>query len=88
MKSDDVAPAQAKAINAWLVPTMIQLLRLRQRMVEVGFPDDDPLLQLVTHAADATRGLSAELTAIEGRPAPPTWRQAYAPPPSPPPQQQ
>jgi len=32
-------------------------------------------------AGDSTRELSSELTAIEGRPVPPTWRQAYGPSP-------
>jgi len=65
MNAGDMVPMQAKAISAWLTPTMLQLLRLRQQMVEVGVPEDDPLFRLVIQAGDSTRQLSAELTAIE-----------------------
>ena len=79
MNGKDLTPSQAEAVNAWLVPPMLQLLRLRQEMVEAGFPDSDSLLCLVSQAGEGARRLSVELSLIEGRPAPP------GPPHTPPP---
>ncbi len=58
MDSRAITPEQAVAINTSLYRSLNYLGRLRARMVKVGFPPDDDLLQLVDQAYNAVHSLS------------------------------
>lgn len=52
---------QAERISKALYPGMNYLIRLRERMVRVGFIPSDKLYQLVNKAYDAMHSLSVEM---------------------------
>lgn len=64
MSSDELTRTQVKAIRDALFPGLNYLVRLRKRMVKSGFPPDDPLLQLVDDAYEASWRLSVELNGM------------------------
>ena len=89
MTSKDVSREQAETISRWLVPTMLKLGQLHERMQAKGFPATDPLMQRVFDAKEATRILRLALHDIERRQKPkppaevPAWikaRDAQLPP--------
>jgi len=89
MDSKDVTHEQAETISRWLVPTMLKLGKLHERMQAKGFPSTDPLMQKVYSAKEATRILRLALHDIERRAKAkppvevPTWikaREAQLPP--------
>jgi hypothetical protein len=53
-----VTREQAETISRWLllshVPTMLKLGKLHERIVATGFPANDPLMQKVFAAKEAT----------------------------------
>ena len=61
VKSDDLSPEQAKAIHDRGGPIVGYLHRLRERMVQRGFPEDDPLLKLVSETYDKAQHLTMDL---------------------------
>ena len=65
MTRNDVTPDQAWKISIWLIPAMLRLGKLHERMSATGFPADDPLMQKVTAAKEATRLLRLELHDLE-----------------------
>jgi len=65
MTRDDVTSAQAETISRWLVPTMLRLTKLHERMSATGFPADDRLMQKVLAAKEATGLLRLELPDLE-----------------------
>jgi hypothetical protein len=61
MDSRNLTKKQAEELAAKIQPMAGYLHRLRSRMIERGFPPDDPLLLIVTKAYDATDQLFMEL---------------------------
>ena len=57
MDSSQIKPEQAMRLCASLRGSMAYLLKLRQRMEELGFPPDDPLYRATTHAQQAIQDL-------------------------------
>jgi hypothetical protein len=49
---DETATLASTRINRALQPTAGYLCRLRNRMEKVGFPDNDPLFQLVEQVSE------------------------------------
>jgi hypothetical protein len=57
MDSTSIKPEHATQINKTLFRSVNYLYRLRERMRKVGFPHEDPLLQLVEQANEAMHKL-------------------------------
>ena len=55
-----VTKDQAKTINKALFPSLNYLVRLKERMEKVGFPQDDKLFLMVCKAYDAVLRLHVE----------------------------
>jgi hypothetical protein len=64
MSSDELTRTQVKVIAEALFPGVNYLVRLRNRMVKAGFPDDDKLFQLVCEAYEASWALRLEVLAM------------------------
>jgi hypothetical protein len=78
---NDVTKEQAAAIGKALFRTTGYLSRLRRRMVQVGFPPDDPLFRLVERAFDVLQHLGVEVHYLScgvGEPG----RDGHGPPPT------
>jgi hypothetical protein len=58
MNSATMTPEHAKQIGEALRPGLHYLSRLRERMTQVGFRPDDPLMAAVVKTHDASRDLS------------------------------
>ena len=58
MTSDDLTKQQAEAINDKVRPMLNYLYRLRDRMEQRGFPQDDVLMAAVCRAYDAMHTLN------------------------------
>lgn len=70
MTSQDVTPEQAATLAQWMVPTLLRLARLKQRLEARGFPKHDPLYARTVAAYDAVRALRLEVHQrehVEGR---------------------
>ena len=65
MNSDDITPEHSRRLAVWLVPALLKLGKLRDRMKETGFPSDDVLYQAVATAHESIRTLRAKLHTIE-----------------------
>jgi hypothetical protein len=61
MDSSDLTRDQLHQLNAVIGRHLNYLARLRGRMEQVGFPDDDPLFRLVVDAENAIHRLRIEL---------------------------
>ncbi len=61
VKSDDLTTDQAQVICDRIGPFVGYLHDLRERMVKRGFPDDDPLLKLVSETHDKAHHLAMDL---------------------------
>jgi hypothetical protein len=61
MKSDDLTPDQARALKNKLQPMLGYLNRLKHRMRQRGFLNDDPLLSAVCRAEDAMHELHVQI---------------------------
>jgi hypothetical protein len=61
MDSAALTLAQCKKIGERFIPTTAYLLKLQNRMLETGFPRDDPLYRKVTDALEAMRALAMDL---------------------------
>ncbi|MFO0788785.1 MAG: hypothetical protein U0805_04960 [Pirellulales bacterium] len=85
MNSDDLTREQAERLKATLLPTLRYLDRLKRRMVNRGFPSNDPLLCDVCGAYEAIQGLRVRLHYLScdggvGRPARQMQADEYAQP--------
>jgi hypothetical protein len=60
MQSDDLTPAQARALKNKLQPMLGYLNRLKHRMRRRGFLNDDPLLAAVCQAEEAMHALHVQ----------------------------
>jgi len=60
MTSSSLTPSQAHSIRDRIAPTLAYLARLRDRMGAVGFPPQDPLLDLAVEAHRGLQGLFVE----------------------------
>ena len=60
MTSNQLPPSQAHSIRDRIAPTLAYLGRLRDRMVDVGFPPQDPLYLLTCEARNGLHGLFVE----------------------------
>jgi hypothetical protein len=60
MDRESIKKSQAAIINKSLFRNLNYLLRLRERMQQVGFPQDDKLYLLVCKAYDAVHALHIE----------------------------
>lgn len=61
MRSDELTPAQARALKEQLRPMLSYLGRLQKRMHKRRFPHDDKLVQLVADAYNAMHALNVEV---------------------------
>lgn len=61
MNSRDIQPNQAEQIRRTLQPKIAYILKLKNRMENVGFPPNDPLLVRVRAAYDAMHTLYIDL---------------------------
>ena len=60
MDRESIKKSQAAVINKSLFRSLNYLLRLRERMQQVGFPHDDKLYLMVCKAYDAVHALHIE----------------------------
>jgi hypothetical protein len=61
MNNDEITKEQAAQMAKVIGRSLGCLFRLRKRMADVGFPQDDPLFKLVDSAYDATHRLWVDL---------------------------
>ena len=61
MKADDLTREQARVLCERVNEMAIYLMRLRKRMYELKFPEDDPLYFLVGEARAAVHALWLDL---------------------------
>jgi hypothetical protein len=69
MRADDLTRQQAAAIRNKLGPMLAYLYRLKRRMDQKGFPEDDPLVIATQQATSAMCELHNEVMcrSIDGR---------------------
>lgn len=65
MDERDVTPDQAAKLAAWLVPALLKLGKLHERLKARGFPAGDPLLVRAAAAHEAVRLLRLEVHELE-----------------------
>jgi hypothetical protein len=58
---DDITADHARRILKWLTPDVDRMIALRERMIQTGFPLDDPMYIVVRDAAAAARALKVAL---------------------------
>ena len=64
MSSDELTRTQVKVIAEALFPGVNYLVRLKQRMVKAGFPEDDEFYKLVCEAYEASWRLRLEVLSM------------------------